>query len=214
MCQQPPSAAYSTSAKPELTFCSGYILLEKDLLLWSWKHLLQAEPKEIVVYQVRHEQRNHYFRFWWIGCWGKVCETGSKTLNIVDFALQEIHGSPKQQNLCQGPVVYSGSNWCNWAYSQYNSCKGSQGQACSALLYQTWLNPAGRKNRMSPFPAPALQLNVLPCGARTRALRNPAAPGAQRMHRWEAANLSSGICKGAKKSQNHGGKHSPEPAAW
>lgn len=43
------------------------------------------------------------------------------------------------------------------------SCKWSQGQACSALLYQTWLNPAGSKGRMSPFPArdaePALQLH-------------------------------------------------------
>lgn len=43
------------------------------------------------------------------------------------------------------------------------SCKWSQGQACSALLYQTWLNPAGSKSRVSPFPArdtdPALQLH-------------------------------------------------------
>lgn len=42
-----------------------------------------------------------------------LCETGSEALNIVDFALQGDSWLSKQQNLCQGPVVYSGRNWYN-----------------------------------------------------------------------------------------------------
>lgn len=116
-----------------------------------------------------------------------LCEAGSEALNIVDFALQ---GDSWLSKAAEPVPRSSGLFWqelVQLSYSQYNSCEGSQGQVCSALLYQTWLNPAGRKNRMSPFPDDALQLcslsplkisgiahtvmkhqlNVLPCGAAT-----------------------------------------------
>lgn len=68
---------------------------------------------EILVYQVRQEQRNNLFQllmnssFWT----RSVSATGSKalqTLWILHYA--EIHGSAKHRHLCQGPVVYFGIN--------------------------------------------------------------------------------------------------------
>ena len=158
---------YSTSMKWELTFCGGCILLEKDLLLWSWKYFLQADSREIVVYLVRHGQRNHYFRFWWLGCSGQGLAVRQVARHcIINFALHRdswlskaAKPLPRSSGLFWHELIQLDLFWMQL------SCKWSQGQACSALLYQMWLNPAGSKRGMSPFPArdsaPALQLHSL-----------------------------------------------------
>lgn len=64
------------------------------------------------------------------------CETGTEALNIVDFAL---HGDSGLSKAAEPVPRSSGLFWQELVQLNllpYNSCKGSQGQACSALLYK------------------------------------------------------------------------------